>query len=367
MSGPDNPEQSKPVEDMLSSPEFARAVENEDFKRFLDHVPVGIAVSRQAGQGELVVYANPAFEAMTGAELAALKGKVWAALDSFSHEDEQGVTLGMAAAGREDFLGTFRRERPAGKLAVLQAYVGVIENDDGGENYRVVALIDVTEFERSQREDYETQIRDIDLQLKELQHRVKNNLQLITALIRLESRSVQRGAKVDLDRLAGRVESLSLLYRTMEADSFGPELDLGHYISQIATASLKTHAVEGIELETRVGYAPVSVNVAMPVGLIVNELLTNAFKYAFEGRERGKLTIETAREGEDQYRIVVADDGVGLEPGMTWPMPGKLAALVIQTLRENARNLTLAVDSEAGQGMRVTIAFTHLAPSARPN
>jgi two-component sensor histidine kinase len=74
-----------------------------------------------------------------------------------------------------------------------------------------------------------------------------------------------------------------------------------------------------------------------PVGLVVNELITNSFKYAFGGRGHGVITLECLRKGDDRYRVVVADDGVGLPADVIWPVPGKIGALIVQTLRENTR------------------------------
>jgi two-component sensor histidine kinase len=82
-------------------------------------------------------------------------------------------------------------------------------------------------------------------------------------------------------------------------DAGKTSVDLGHYVSEIASAVMHTYAVDGIRLDLKVDHAPVSINVAMPVGLLVNELLTNAFKYAFGGRR------EHARKGhagDDQLR-----------------------------------------------------------------
>lgn len=78
------------------------------------------------------------------------------------------------------------------------------------------------------------------------------------------------------------------------------EVDLGHYLSQIAAAVMNTCAVEGIRLDQKTDYAPVSVNTALSVGLVVNELLTNSFKYAFRGRDRGVITVECVRHSEDR-------------------------------------------------------------------
>ena len=104
---------------------------------------------------------------------------------------------------------------------------------------------------------------------------------------------------------------------------------------------------------------PVSVNVAMPTGLVVNELLTNALKHAFVGRDGGTITLNSLVDCNG-CRVVIADDGIGLPEGVEWPTPGKLGALIVRSLRENAR-ANLKVESNRGKGTRVTILFTRSA------
>ncbi len=353
------PSGAEQVGELLTSPEMAKAVESDEFKRFLDHVPIAIVISWRVEDQQRIVYANHAFEMLTGQSIAEIDGKPWSILDTFVHEDDATLTLGNAVTTGEDFLGTFRIEGPEGNQILAQAYASLIEGDDGGEGYRIAALVNVTDRERAQRDEFEKGIRDKDILLKELQHRVKNNLQLITALIRLEARAAQRGDKVDLDRLAGRIDTLALLYQALSTDHWGPMVDLGPYLSEIASASVRAHAVEGITLDLKMSYCQVSINVAMPVGLLVNELLTNAFKYAFEGRETGTVSLECQCEDEDRFRIVFADDGVGFADGKTWPKAGKLGALILQTLRENTRQLNFQLDTEPGEGARMTIDFVY--------
>jgi two-component sensor histidine kinase len=129
---------------------------------------------------------------------------------------------------------------------------------------------------------------------------------------------------------------------------------------------MHTYGGGGIRLDLKVDHAPASINVAMPVGLLVNELLTNAFKYAFPDREGGIVTVRCLQDDKDHYQVVVADDGVGLPEDGTWPVPGKLGALVLQTLRENVQT-AVNVQSVVGKGMRVTISFMHKAPVNKPN
>lgn len=365
-SRPDVPGNKPPIEALIAAEDLATdvvtAIEHDEGTRLLDHLPIGVAIARRSGDRERIVYANPSFEAVTGASLKAFGGADWSFFDAFRHEDAPSLTLAAAIGEGEDFLGTFRRDLPDAKFKLVQAYVGQVGHPDGGEGYRIVAVIDVTDRERAQRDDVERRIRDKDLLLRELQHRVKNNLQLITALIRLEARTVKADEAGVLARLAGRIESLALLYQTLSSDKFGSELDLGSYLSQIASAVVRTHTLPGIELELKVIYAPASINVAMPVGLLVNEMLTNAFKYAFIGRDRGAVTIECRYDADASlFDIVVADDGNGMSAGTVWPERGKLATLIMQTLRENTGDLTFSVVSGPGKGTRIEIAFQHRA------
>jgi PAS domain S-box-containing protein len=167
------PEQptSEQVGELLSSPELAKAVESDEFKRFLDHVPIAIVISWLVKDEQRVVYANLAFEQLSGLSLADVDGKSWSILDDFAHEDDPALKLGQAILQGEDFLGTFRKQIAGDKQVLAQAYASLIEGEEGAEGYRIAALVDVTDRERSQREDFEQKIRDKDLLLKELQHR----------------------------------------------------------------------------------------------------------------------------------------------------------------------------------------------------
>jgi PAS domain S-box-containing protein len=357
-------ETEQQVSDLLDSLELTQAIETEEFRVFLDQIPIAIVISRLVRGDPRLVYANKAYEALTGQACSEISGRGWSILDSFRLEDEPHLTFSDALSKCEDFIGTFKREQP--KLALVEAYSGIIDNEDVGKTYRIVALIDVTERERAQREEFARQLRDKDMLLKELQHRVKNNLQLITALIRLDARNQRNGDRINLDRLAGRIEALQLLYHDLTVEGLGHAVDLGHYVSQIASAVMHTYAVDGIRLDLKVDHAPASINVAMPVGLLVNELLTNAFKFAFSGRESGTITVRCLRQDEDHYRVVVADDGIGLAEDATWPVQGKLGALILQSLRENVPT-DFNVESAPGKGMRATVTFMHKAPVKKLN
>ncbi|UZE51795.1 hypothetical protein ONR75_15235 [Rhodopseudomonas sp. P2A-2r] len=193
MSADDGLPPSQQVDQILGSPKLALALENDRYKHLLDYAPVAVAVSRGAGAEQHVVYINRAFEALMSMTAADVEGHGWTSLDGFLNEDNAEQTLGEAIRDGEDFIGVFRPAVPVDRLVVVQAYASVIESDDGIESFRIAALVDVGGRERAQIEQFENQIRDRDMLMRELQHRVKNNLQLVTALIRLEARSAAEG------------------------------------------------------------------------------------------------------------------------------------------------------------------------------
>lgn len=349
------------LEHLLDSPDLATALESDRFKQFLDHLPVAIGVSA-LGPRERIVYGNIEFQRLSGGLVEGLIGKGWDALPGKSQSDGDATPLGAAISAGSDFIGIFLMPRPGAPPLVVHAWSNIIEDDDGSPVFRLVALIEDRSPDGAERAAFEERIREKDTLLREIQHRVKNNLQMITALIRLEARqSADLEDEARFKRLASRVEALALLYQALAKDTHSEEVDLGSYLSQIASAVMHAQATEGIRLDLKVDAWPVSVNIAMPTGLVVNELMTNALKHAFQGREGGTVRL-TCLVDELGCRVEVADDGVGLPAGTTWPVPGKLSALIVTTLRENA-HAQLHVSSQPGQGMTVTIRFTKAAAS----
>ena len=344
------------VDQLLGSSKLVAAIENDKYKHLLDHVPVAVAVSRGRGPDQRVAYVNKAFEQLLLIPHADVEGQDWACLDGYLNEDVTGQTLGEAIRDGEDFIGVFRPAAPVERLVIVQAYASVIESDEGVESFRIAALVDVGGRERAQIEQFEIQIRDRDMLMRELQHRVKNNLQLVTALVRLEARSAAEGESVALSRLASRIDALTVLYRTLSAEDAASDIDVGQYLSDIANAVMAASAMPGIALDSQVDYCPMSINVAMPAGLLVNEMLTNALKYAFEGRSAGRLRLVCKVEN-GRVTIVVGDDGVGLAEHQEWPSPRKLGALILQTLKENAKNVVFNAQSLRGQGTWFTLSF----------
>ncbi|MCI3134777.1 sensor histidine kinase [Phenylobacterium aquaticum] len=342
------------VERLMETPDLASALESDLFKQFLDQAPVAVAVA-ELNPSERIVYANEAFLRLIGQELDSILGGRWEGLPGTATAARDARTLAEAVGGERDFVGSFTIPRSETNI-VVDAWSNVIEDDAARAVFRLVALVETTGRDGAVLDELQELARVKDLQLQELQHRVKNNLQMITALIRLESKGLSDRSLGDgFDRLAGRVEALGLLYHALTDTGLDGAVDLGVYLSEIASAVMRAHAVEGIHLNLQVDTWLVTLDVAMPVGLVVNELLTNSLKHAFKGRDGGTITLHSLNAPEG-CQVIVADDGIGLAPGDAWPRPGKLSALIVRSLLQNAR-ASIDVQSAPGAGVQVTMSF----------
>jgi PAS domain S-box-containing protein len=348
------------VTSLLATPHLADVLESDRFRHFLDQIPIAIAVS-EIGTNEEITYANPTFEKLFGQSASEIQGKPWAYLRGKSNTNEPVARdLGAAIVDNSDRVGTFLIEHENGKTVTVDVYSNIIEDENDRPAFRLTAMVDIGEHAQGHQEELAQRLAEKDTLLREIQHRVKNNLQMITALIRIEARNAaDRIDSTPFDRLAGRIESIGLVYKFLSDQGTNDEIDLGVYLSAIASSVMQAHATEGIRLDLKVDAYPVSVNVAMPTGLVVNELLTNALKHAFVGRDRGTITLHSLTD-EDGCRVIVADDGVGFPEGTDWPKRGKLGALIVRSLKENAR-AGLTVESSPETGTRVTITFTRAA------
>jgi two-component sensor histidine kinase len=350
------------VNKLLDTPQLAEALESDRFRQFLDHLPIAIAVSELL-PSETITYANLEFERITGLPAHSIEGRSWKTLPGLATAAGDDRLLREAVKDDDEYIGRFTIDRGDDQTEV-DAWSNTIEDEGGTPKFRLVALA-VLDKARDAGGDAAHKLHEKDVLLLELQHRVKNNLQMITALIRLESRNATDGETGErFGRLEGRINALATLYTSLSGDSHGDTVDLGVYLSQIASDVIKSQAKEGIRLDLKVDTWPVSVNVAMPTGLVVNELLINALKYAFVGRDGGTITLHSLLD-DDGCRVIVADDGIGLPEGVTWPTPGKLGAVIAQSLRQNAK-ASIKVESNPDSGVRVTIFFAKKDAASAP-
>jgi len=151
--------------------------------------------------------------------------------------------------------------------------------------------------------------------LKEIHHRVKNNLQIVSSLLYLQEEYMHDAKGVEILRESqNRVKSMALIHEQLYGTTDLAKIDFGRYIQGLAANLFDAYGIEPtrIRLDVRAEDIFLGVDMAVPCGLIINELVSNALKHAFPSRNTGTIEIAVATRSGGRLEIVVADDGIGL-------------------------------------------------------
>lgn len=157
--------------------------------------------------------------------------------------------------------------------------------------------------------------RQNELLLREIHHRVKNNLQIINSLLSLQSRKTTNQVVVEMMKESrSRINSIALIHNKLYQQQSINRLDIQDYIEQLGLHLLSIYNVnnKNVSFEVDAGEVSLDIDTAIPLGLILTELITNSLKYAFVGREEGEIHIHVKYEGERDYELIFKDNGVGV-------------------------------------------------------
>jgi predicted ATPase/two-component sensor histidine kinase/tRNA A-37 threonylcarbamoyl transferase component Bud32 len=209
--------------------------------------------------------------------------------------------------------------------------------------------------EVSDRRRAEEQLRqsltEREVLLKEIHHRVKNNLQIISGLLQLQSQSVTDTATTNLLRESQhRIESMSLIHKKLYASSDFGEIDLSDYIPSLASNLLASYQIMPGHVTLNMDIAPVLLNIdqAIPCGLIVNELISNALKYAFPDDRSGEIQIYLPPPAQHQIELIIRDNGIGLPEHVDWEYVQSLGLSLVHDLVVEQLEGTLTVERQDG-------------------
>jgi two-component sensor histidine kinase len=200
-------------------------------------------------------------------------------------------------------------------------------------------------------------LEEKEILLKEIHHRVKNNLQVISSLLNLQATSIadERIAEMFRDS-QNRINSMGLIHERLYQTGDLARIDLAQYIQDLAKNLFYSYAGESrnIGLHVRVGDVVLDVDASIPCGLIINELVSNSLKHAFPGGQGGDIYIDLHREADGQLLLSVRDNGVGLPPGLDYRSTLSLGLKLVNTL---VRQLRGQLEGRGDQGTEFRIRF----------
>ena len=180
----------------------------------------------------------------------------------------------------------------------------------------------------------ESALEEKETLLRELYHRTKNNMQVICAMLDLEAMNVDNPAlEVSFQEMSHRIQTMSLVHNKLYQTKQLSRIDLKDYLKDLAVLLLQSNSNPELEisLETELITCNVVIDIAIPIGLVINELITNSMKYAFTGRQKGKIDIHLERI-EGLLILTYSDNGVGFPEGFDIKKDHNLGLLLVQKL-----------------------------------
>jgi two-component sensor histidine kinase/PAS domain-containing protein len=194
--------------------------------------------------------------------------------------------------------------------------------------------------------------------LNEVHHRVKNNLQVMTSLLRLEAnRSTQAETKAVLGEMQGRIRSMALLHESLYRSGTFASVELGAYLKQLCTQAFRSGAQQngGVQLVLDLAKVQVTLDQATPCGLLVNELISNCLKHGFPQGRTGEVRVALTPMEGPQWCLSVRDNGAGLPPDFE---AKRTTSLGLQLVSDLAQQLGARLEVGPGPGAAFTVIFT---------
>lgn len=193
--------------------------------------------------------------------------------------------------------------------------------------------------------------------LKEIHHRVKNNLQMISSLLRLQSENIQDPALISIFlESQNRVRSMAIIHECLYLSPDLARMDFADYVDKLTDNLLRTYSIhmDKIQLRLDVDKVPLNLDIAIPCGLILTELVSNALKYAYPDGRQGTIFVKFRVLPREGYELTVADEGVGLAHPIDFDSPESLGLRLVQILTEQLRGKIMV---ETNPGTRFTLTF----------
>jgi two-component sensor histidine kinase len=212
-----------------------------------------------------------------------------------------------------------------------------------------------------QAEKLRQNVAEKQLLLQEVHHRVKNNLQVISSLLNMQSGHASDSAAQALQQAQGRILSIALIHERLYGTEQLKEIDFGQYAKSLMANIFETHATPNLTFRVTAETVMLQIEQAIPCGLILNELIMNGLKYAYPGNDGGEMTLSISRTAPEEVSFSVADEGVGLSEDVDLTAPKTLGLSIVAILAKQLGG-RLAVKRRPGAMFSVT--FPSIAAAA---
>jgi PAS domain S-box-containing protein len=235
---------------------------------------------------------------------------------------------------------------------------------DDDRHYHLWRYEDITDRKRSD-ERIRASLKEKEVLLKEIHHRVKNNLQVISSLMNLQANQLRDKETAEAFRDSqSRVKAMSLVHERLYQSSDLAQIDFAGYVRDVTNHLLRSYQTGRHAVRLKVEVEPVSLNIdtAIPCALIINELVSNSLKYAFPNGRDGEIRIRMNHTDSDDLNLVISDNGVGFPEDIFWEQRDSLGLQLVRNLTDQ---LNGSIQCHLKKGAQFDIRFRPLANECR--
>ncbi|MGD2247839.1 MAG: histidine kinase N-terminal 7TM domain-containing protein [Candidatus Methanofastidiosia archaeon] len=218
---------------------------------------------------------------------------------------------------------------------------------------RVIVLRDITDRKKAEQE-IKTSLKEKEVLLQEIHHRVKNNLQIISSLLNLQSQYIKdkKYAKM-FKESQNRIRSMALIHEKLYQSENLADINFGEYIKTLASSLARSYGNIRVTLKIDVEDVPLNIDTAIPCGLIINELIVNALQHAFPKNKKGVITVGVGTLNHE-IELKVSDNGIGLPDTVDVEQKQSLGLRLVAILAEDQLNGKIRVERNNGTTFWIT-------------
>ena len=232
--------------------------------------------------------------------------------------------------------------------------------DEAGKLTHVIIQHDDISERKEAEEAMRAALQDKEVLLRELYHRTKNNMQVVSSMLNLEmDRIDDQGAQKILQDMDNRIRSMALVHQKLYQSQNLSSLDLKDYIADLVSLLLESYQTtpDRINFSMQAESIPVVIDIAIPCGLIINEILSNSLKYAFPGNKKGNIYIRLEQAKDATIILEISDDGVGVPPEKNLRQSNTLGMQTIFGIA--GHQLNAKVDLKTSHGVTWCVQFSN--------
>lgn len=244
--------------------------------------------------------------------------------------------------------------RPDGSVRWVHS-VGEIIPDDDGKPFKLSGSFQDITYRKEAEESLKTSLKEKETLLQEIHHRVKNNMQVISSLLKLqEMHADDERVSTIIKESQSRIYSMSAVHETLYRSSNLSEVEIKPYLEKVAASLIQTFAKrpEAINLQIDSPVIKVNVQCASTIGLIVNEIVSNSLKHAFPDTHEGSIKVTASRNADDIV-LTIADNGIGFPNDFNWQDAPSLGLKLVNTLVKDQLEGSIVQRSDQGVSFEI--------------